>query len=151
MSILSTMDNLNPHPYSLQRRKFIRWLAMGAAAIGAPALVFNYSNLLKPDATGPEDELIELCGDKALFSIGKRWTENNPAENNLASIKASLLKGSTIANYDNCNTQQLINFVHAKSKAEFARMETMITDGWVLTQTDCRIAALHFLNHSQNT
>lgn len=144
------MDNLSNHPYTLKRGKFIRWLAMGAAAIGAPAVVFNYSNLLKPDANGPEDELIELCGNEAIHAIGKKWISNNPAETQAPELKKKLLEGSTYAAYDNINTQELINYLQAKSKDEFARMNTTITEGWVLTPTDCRVAALHYLNRPQS-
>ncbi len=143
------MGNLTDHPYTLKRRKFIRWLAMGAAAIGAPALVFNYSNLLKTDAAGPEDELIELCGNKALLTIGKQWIEKHPAEKNAAALKAKLLEGSRLPRYDTASPRQLISFIRSKSQSEFARFDTVITDGWVLTETDCRVAALYFLNHPQ--
>lgn len=143
------MNTPTHHPNTLKRGKFIQWLALGAAAIGTPALIFNYSNLLKPDASVPEDELLELVGGPTVNAIGQSWLKKFPQENDANALKKALTTGSKIPSFDNAGIQELVNHLKSASRTDFRNFNTAIIEGWVLAKSDCRVCALYYLKQLQ--
>lgn len=151
MSILLAMDDDTLQNPTLNRRKFIRWAVAWTIVVGIPALVLRQCDLFSHQHLNPEDVLVDLCGEETVYAIGKKWINDHPQEVTVRQIKQKLLQGSGLKDYDQASQAMRSKHVHSKIKADFAQSGTLIAEGWVLTPTECRVAALHYLNQVQQS
>ncbi len=151
MSILSAMDDDTIQNPTLSRRKFIRWAVAGAVVVGVPVLVLKQCGFFSHQHLHPEDVLVDLCGNDTVCAIGKKWINDHPQEATAQQLKQKLLQGSGLKNYDQASQSDRSKHLQKRISADFAQFNTLIAESWVLTPTECRVAALYFLNQAQQS
>lgn len=151
MFILSAMDDENVQDPTLNRRKFIRWAVAGTIVVGVPAFVLKQCDLFSHQHLRPEDVLVDLCGEETVHIIGKKWINDHPREATASQLKQKLLQGSRLNDYDRASQSDRNKHLQSRIKADFAQSNTLIAEGWVLTPTECRVAALYYLTQAQQS
>lgn len=151
MFILSAMDDENVQDPTLNRRKFIRWAVAGTIVVGVPAFVLKQCDLFSHQHLRPEDVLVDLCGEETVHIIGKKWINDHPREATASQLKQKLLQGSRLNDYDRASQNDRNKHLQSRIKADFAQSNTLIAEGWVLTPTECRVAALYYLTQAQQS
>lgn len=151
MSILPVMDDDTLQNPTLNRRKFIRWAVAGTVVVGVPALVLKQCGFFSHRHLHPEDVLVDLCGVETVCVIGQKWINDHPQEATAQQLKQKLLQGSALKDYDEASQRTRSKHLQARIKADFAGSSTLIAEGWVLTPTECRVAALYYLNQAQSS
>lgn len=143
-------DDTLQHP-TLNRRKFIRWTIAGTILVGVPALVLKECDLFSHQHLRPEDVLVDLCGVDTVHIIGKNWINNHPQEATVSQLKQKLLQGSRLKDYDQASQSARSKHLQSSIKTDFAQSNTLIAEGWILTPTECRVAALYYLTKVQQS
>ncbi|MBP7556365.1 MAG: hypothetical protein KA821_08880 [Chitinophagaceae bacterium] len=145
------MDDDTLQNPTLNRRKFIRRAIAGTILVGVPALVLKECDLFSHKHLRPEDVLLDLCGVDAVHIIGKNWINNHPQEATASQLKQKLLQGSRLKDYDQASQNARSKHLQSSIRADFAQSNTLMAEGWILTPTECRVAALYYLNKAQQS
>lgn len=146
-----SMDDDTLRNPTLNRRKFIRWAVAGTIVVGVPAFVLKQCDLFSHQHLRPEDVLVDLCGEETVHIIGKKWINDHPREATASQLKQKLLQGSRLNDYDRASQSDRNKHLQSRIKADFAQSNTLIAEGWVLTPTECRVAALYYLTQAQQS
>ncbi len=123
----------------MKRRKFVLLAAAGATAAGVPAWYF-LSGEPEVDAALPKPTALEQIWDtETISAIGKRYCEQFPAESRVRRLVHLLEEDAAAraAGQPAFSSQQI--------QQEFVQGNTVMVDGWVLSRTEARQCALHYL------
>lgn len=125
------------------RRTVLKWLG-GAAAVGAGGLVtyraFDEGDgaptpptTTRPPSASPHD---------ALVAVGSRYLEEHPDERDQEVLLAALpALGGEVPEHP----LEGLGVLADQAAADHASGEVVELDGWVLSRTECRAAALYAL------
>lgn len=122
---------MNDDPTLVTRRALLRWLGGGAlVTLGVPAWPATSATI--DDAGG--------AVAAALARIGRRYLEVTPAERDVATLRARLGEFATPGDV----------LAHAAAleravRRDFERGDILALDGWILSRTELRAAALFAL------
>ena len=120
---------------NLDRRRFLQVSAVGVAA----AIVQGCSD----ERDHPLDQplLIATLGPERVVQLGVRYRAQTPTENTAESLRAAIEKGRA----SRLLTKSINDVVHD----DFENGRTVLVDGWVLSVTEARQAALLSLSHRE--
>lgn len=119
---------------TIGRRTFMGLALGGAAAVGAGVVwrsVGEDDNPLRPGDNGPPSP------DDATAAVGERYLAVAPAGTTAVSLRAAVGPGVEAAWRSGD-----VEAVAAAVRDDFVRRDTVELDGWVLSVTECRLAAL---------
>jgi len=123
---------MSDDPTAVTRRAMLRWLGGGTlAALGVRAQLAASAEA--GEANGDADGLVAA----ALARVGRRYLEVTPEERDVATLRARL--GELSAPPD------VLAHVAALEQAvrrDFERGDILALDGWILSRTELRAAAL---------
>jgi hypothetical protein len=122
------------------RRRVLALAAAGGAAALATALGLRLGG---DDDSSPAAEPVAPppSPDDATQAVGRRYLEAVPAE-----ADADVLRGLLPEGLDSPASGEGADQVAAAVRADFAGGGTVELDGWVLSVTECRLAALSALS-----
>jgi hypothetical protein len=117
----------------MDRRNFLAASITGAVAISLPSLHCDTGDMVERPAF-----LESSAGTEQVMQIGKLYTETYPLEANKLKLKelihSTLPKGNSISS------------MRSVIEKEFLTGQVVILNGWILSLTEARQAALSFLN-----
>ena len=123
---------------TLDRRRFLQLSALGIlAAVGDSACA---SSDTRADASADQPQLLAMLGPERVRQLGAHYRASTPAENSAEALRTALSNGRGLR----------IPFVKSGSfderiREDFASGRTVVVDGWVLSLTEARQAALYSL------
>jgi hypothetical protein len=82
----------------------------------------------------------QFCDKAELLSIGQAYTKMHPGENDRIKLQDLILTDVSTG-----SDQQLMASIDKKKKEDFAKSNTVIVKGWVLSRTEARQCALYTL------
>lgn len=121
---------------TLDRRRFLQVSVLGiVAAVGDSACA---SSDVRADASADQPQLLAMLGPERVRQLGAHYRASTPTENSADSLRASLSNGRSLP----------IPFIKGGSfdeqiRDDFAKGRTVVVDGWVLSLTEARQAALY--------
>ena len=123
---------------ALDRRRFLQLSALGIAATMANSVCAPTD--ARVDASADHPQLLAMLGPERVRQLGTRYRASTPAENSVEALRAALASGHGLR----------IPFVRSGSfenqiHDDFAAGRTVVVDGWVLSVTEARQAALFSL------
>ncbi len=111
----------------LDRRRFFQVSALGATAIVAACKDEHESSLDQP-------ALIATLGPDRVLQLGAHYRAQTPAENNADALRSAIEKAR--------GSRLLSKSIDDTVRDDFANGRTVLVDGWVLSVTEARQAAL---------
>ncbi len=124
----------------MKRRKFVFLTAAGFTFLAIPACDYINDEIDDP-LTDPHS--LSLIWDKqTILDIGKKYRSQFPNDDNEQSL-SKLLKGKT------SNEKELIEDLKLRIKNDFQTSNTIVIDGWILSQTETRQCALYSIINSK--
>ena len=121
----------------LDRRRFLLLAAGGGAAVVVGLGLKLGLGDGDPQTTGGAGPSPAAAPDAAAEAVGRRYLEETPAESTEADLRAAL--PDELADVQpGEETARLSAAVHA----DFDQGRTIELDGWLLSVTECRVAAL---------
>jgi hypothetical protein len=123
---------------ALDRRRFLQLSALGiVAAVADSACAPTDAHV---DASADHPQLLAMLGADRVRQLGAHYRASTPAENSAQSLRAALSNGQGLR----------IPFIKTGSfenqvRDDFAAGRTVVVDGWVLSVTEARQAALFSL------
>ncbi len=127
----------------------MRQMIATALAIATPGIILTSCTSSDKAIISPEGQLLEILGPDIVKSIGKNWITQHANESNAEAIKKILLEGALWTSFDKVAIEKLSQYFQEKSQSEFKQFKTVLSDGWIVSETDCRLAALYYLNDIQ--
>jgi hypothetical protein len=133
----------------MERRKFIALTAIGSTATVFTSLrcnprqSSNYAALEKPE------QLSLICDEQTIREIGMTYRLQRPEENETRKLENLLSADS--AGYPLpavADDQKIRALLSGKVAADFAKSNTVVIKGWILSVTEARQCAL-FALHNQ--
>jgi hypothetical protein len=126
----------------MDRRRFLQIAALGVvSAVAFPACERGGDT---SDAAGDQPELLGMLGPERVRELGNHYRAATPAENSADALRARL---------SSTDGWMHIPFIGHRSigdqvRADFAGGRTVLVDGWILSVTEARQAALFSLRAS---
>jgi hypothetical protein len=117
---------------SVDRRGFLQLAALGAAAV-AHSACGGESDLTGGSLDGPE--LLAMLGAERVRQIGTQYRSATPGENDVSVLRA-LVSDSQKKSWFRSES------IDERIRGDFAANRTVLVDGWVLSVTEARQAAL---------
>jgi hypothetical protein len=118
---------------SLDRRRFLQVTALGVvAALVEPACADDRSNAMD------RPHLIDLLGPERVRELGNHYRATTPSENTAAALRAVISKRPA-------SRFPLLASRPAQIRDDFEAGRVVLIDGWVLSITEARQAALFSL------
>jgi hypothetical protein len=122
----------------LDRRRFLQVSALGvAAAIIYPACAEHDRNGTAPN----HPRLLDMLGADRVRAIGMRYLAATPNENNPDALRSAISKSRSRS-----RVPLMPRSVDDQVREDFINGHTVLVDGWVLSVTEAREAALFALN-----
>ena len=122
---------------TLDRRRFLQLSVLGiVAAVGDSACA---SSDTRPDASADQPQLLAMLGPERVRQLGTHYRASRPAENNADALRAALSSGHGL------RIPFVKNSFDDQIRDDFAKGRTVVVDGWVLSLTEARQAALYSL------
>jgi hypothetical protein len=123
---------------ALDRRRFLQLSALGIVATVADSACVPAD--ARVDAAADRPELLSMLGPERVRQLGAHYRASTPAENSADGLRAALSSGSSLR----------IPFIKSGSlesqiRDDFAAGRIVVVDGWVLSVTEARQAALFSL------
>ena len=123
---------------TLDRRRFLQLSALGIVAAVADSACSASSD--RPDAAVDRPQLLAMLGPERVRQLGAHYRASTPSENTVDALSAALSSGLGLQ----------IPFLKNGSldgqiRDDFAAGRTVVVDGWVLSVTEARQAALFSL------
>ena len=108
----------------MDRRRFLQLSALAVAAAAVD------SGCARTEDRGALDhpQLVEILGPERVRELGTHYRAAHPAENTAAALRDAISKKSA-----------------SRYRDDFAAGRTVLVDGWVLSETEARQAALFSL------
>ena len=124
---------------TLDRRQFLQLSALGIVATIADSACAGSSD--RPDTAVDRPQLLAMLGPERVRELGAHYRASTPSENSADALRAALSSGHGL-------TIQLIKSgsLDDQIRDDFAAERTVIVDGWVLSVTEARQAALFSLS-----
>ncbi|HEX6627286.1 MAG TPA: hypothetical protein VF105_04985 [Gemmatimonadaceae bacterium] len=118
---------------NLDRRRFLQVTAIGViAAVAEPACADDRSDAID------HPQLLDLLGPERVRELGAHYRATTPAENSAAALRAALSKRPA-------SRFPLPSSRSNQIRDDFDSNRTVLVDGWVLSVTEARQAALFSL------
>jgi hypothetical protein len=123
---------------TLDRRRFLQLSALGIVATLADSACAVSSD--RPESAIDRPQLLAMLGPERVRELGAHYRASTPNENSAGALRAALSTGpgspdKTIKNGP----------LDAQIRDDFAAGRTVMIDGWVLSVTEARQAALFSL------
>jgi hypothetical protein len=123
---------------TLDRRRFLQLSALGVIATVADSACTASTD--RDDATVDHPQLLDMLGPDRVRELGARYREATPGENTAAALRAAISNGRG----------PRIPFLHNASiddqiRDDFESGRIAVVDGWLLSVTEARQAALFSL------
>ena len=120
---------------TLDRRRFLQLTAVGV--IGSVAEIAcardNGSALAHP-------ELVDMLGSDRVRQLGERYRAATPGENNAEKLRDAISRGGGLHLFRSSIDDQIND--------DFKNGRTVVVDGWILSVTEARQAALFSLTRA---
>lgn len=110
----------------MNRRKFVMLGLSGAAAINLPFVACSSGSQYSPQFLG------SVIPESRIREIGKAYVAQFPSESNVQVLR-TLVPSS-------------LSSINENIEADFAQGRVVVINGWVLSLTESRQAALYYLN-----
>jgi predicted exporter len=130
----------------MKRRTFIG-LSASLATLKIPLLTgcdkpVEYDPTLEMPVT-----LAQMCDEKTLLSIGEQYlkTSSTSEKDQRALVDAILEHG----NLKKTDKKQIETTLPLLIEKEYKNQQTVVVDGWILSETEARQCALYYLSHKQ--
>ena len=122
---------------NLDRRRFLQVSALGVIATVADSGCTAADN----DAAVDRPLLLAILGPDRVRELGARYRAATPSENTSDALRSAISSSRGFR----------VSFIRNKSLADqiqddFAQARTVLVDGWVLSVTEARQAALYSLS-----
>jgi hypothetical protein len=122
----------------LDRRRFLQVSALGvAAAIVYPACEGSARRAAEVD----KPHLLDMLGADRVRAIGKRYVAGTPNENTADALRAAISKSR-----NQSRVPLMPRSIDDQVREDFINGNTVLVDGWVLSVTEARQAALFALS-----
>jgi hypothetical protein len=131
----------------VKRRKFIWISGVGIAVATLPWLTSCQSSQWTPILSMPS-VLGQFCSETELMAIGNSYIKRVPKESKISAIEKQLLKSEAGNLFDPSSEKALQDFISKMNDRDFSSDQTIILNGWVVSQTEARQCALFFLTHT---
>ena len=122
---------------TLDRRRLLQLSALGIAATLADAAC-SADN--RGDTAVDRPQLLAMLGPERVRQLGAHYRAATPSENSADSLRAAISKGHGLRIPLIGNAS-----LDAQIRDDFAEQRTVLVDGWVLSVTEARQAALFSL------
>lgn len=121
----------------MKRRNFVLLASAGVAAVSIPAVNFIFYSIPDYDKKLSTPQLLSLIWDEGtILSIGAKYREKYTEENSERDLARALFTNSTNQSYGK---------LEEMTQTDFTEERMVIIDGWVLSKTEARQCALHYL------
>jgi len=123
---------------TLDRRRFLQLSALGIVAIVADSACAVSSD--RTDAAIDRPQLLVMLGPERVRQLGAYYRASTPSENSAGALRSALSsgQGSHIPLIKRGSLDDQV-------RDDFAAGRTVVVDGWVLSVTEARQAALFSL------
>lgn len=122
----------------LDRRRFLQVSALGvAAAIAYPACEGSDRSSAQVD----KPRLLAMLGADRVRAIGKRYVAGAPNENSADALRSAISKSRSQS-----RVPLMPRSIDDQVREDFTTGHTVLVDGWVLSVTEARQAALFALS-----
>jgi hypothetical protein len=123
---------------ALDRRRFLQLSALGIVATVADSACVPAD--ARVDVSADRPELLAMLGPERVRQLGSHYRASTPAESSAEALRAALPSGNGLR----------IPFIKSGSlesqiRDDFASGRIVVVDGWVLSLTEARQAALFSL------
>jgi hypothetical protein len=123
---------------TIDRRRFLQLSALGIVATVADSACAASSD--RADTPSDRPQLLAMLGPERVRQLGAHYRASTPNENSADALRAALSSGHGLR----------IPFIKSASlddqvSDDFAAGRTVVVDGWVLSVTEARQAALFSL------
>src|SRR5216110_804549 len=122
---------------TLDRRRFLRLSALGVIAAVADSACGTSSEHAGAAADRPQ--LLAMLGQERVRQLGEHYRAVTPSENSADALRAAISNGQSP------RIPLLAKSIDDQVRDDFANGRTVIVDGWVLSVTEARQAALFSL------
>ena len=131
----------------MKRRKFIWLSGAGIAVATLPWFASCQSSQWTAILSVPS-VLEQFCSETELMAIGNSYIERVPRESKISAIEKQLLKAEAENPFNPSSEKSLQDFISEKSEHGFSTGQTIVLNGWVLSQTEARQCGLFFLTRT---
>jgi len=123
---------------TLDRRRFLQLSALGiVAAVGDSACAASND---RADAAADRPQLLAMLGAERVRQLGAHYRASTPSENSATALRAALSRAHGLRIPFNKSAS-----LDDQIRDDFAGGRTVVVDGWVLSVTEARQAALFSL------
>lgn len=120
---------------TLDRRRFIQLTALGViGSVAETACARDNTSTLA------HLQLVEVLGEDRVRQIGERYRATTPAEDNPEKLRDAISRGGGFHLYRTTIDDQIND--------DFKNGRTVLVDGWILSVTEARQAALFSLTRT---
>jgi hypothetical protein len=121
----------------MKRRHFVLLASAGVAAVSIPVVNYFFYEIPDYDKKLSIPQLLSLIWDEEnIMATGAKYGEKFPEESNERALARALFANSTNRSYDK---------LEEMTQTDFSEGRLVIIDGWVLSKTEARQCALHYL------
>jgi hypothetical protein len=124
---------------TLDRRRFLQLSALGIVAAVADSACVASSD--RADGAVDRPQLLAMLGPERVRQLGAHYRASTPSENSAAALRAALSSG-----HGSQSPSIKSGSLDDQIRDDFAAERTVIVDGWVLSVTEARQAALFSLS-----
>src|SRR5438105_1427890 len=124
----------------LDRRRFLQLSALGAIAAVADSACARSSD--RADAALDRPQLLAMLGPERVRQLGEHYRAATPTEINADALRAA------ISNGQGPRIPLLHKSIDHQIRDDFEAGRTVLVDGWVLSVTEARQAALYSLSRT---
>jgi hypothetical protein len=126
----------------MKRRNFVLLVSVGIAAAAIPAAKYFFYAIPDYDKKLSYPHLLsQIMDEKTIMGMGAKYREQFPEESSERVLARTLFGDS-----DNLSQDKL----EAMVRADFSEGRTVVIEGWVLSKTEARQCALHYLLNRKN-
>ena len=125
---------------TLDRRRFLQLSALGIVAAVADSACVASSDRADADAVD-RPQLLAMLGPERVRQLGAHYRASTPSENSADALRAALSSG-----HGSQSSSIKSGSLDDQIRDDFAAERTVIVDGWVLSVTEARQAALFSLS-----
>ena len=120
---------------TLDRRRFLQLTALGV--IGS---VTETACAREKGSAFAHPQLIEMLGADRVRQLGERYRSATPAENSVEKLRDAISRGGQFHIFRSSIDDQISD--------DFKNAHTVVVDGWILSVTEARQAALFSLTRA---
>lgn len=121
----------------MKRRNFVLLASTGVVAVSIPAVNYFFYDIPDYDRKLSIPQLLSLIWDeKNILASGAKYIKKFPEESSERALARALFSNSV--NRSNDKLEEI-------TQADFSEGRLVVIDGWVLSKTEARQCALHYL------